>query len=147
MTNRKWTTITRISLVILIIGYLTFDYLTCYTSIINQLYFNNKKVIEWKYLYFVRKDGSIDNSVEHIWHCENGKVDSLKSYYNEITKNLDFFDGWFKAGDSIEILHYNYKDSVAAVRVYNTESKRFQKEGFVIISLKCLHDSPLQIMK
>ncbi len=147
MKNRKWVPIARITVAILIIGYLTFDYFTCYTSIINQLYFNNKKVIEWKYLYFIRKDNSIDNSVEHIRNCEMGKIDTLNAYYDEKTKNLDFFDGWFNAGDSIEILHYNLKDSIAAVKVHNTESKRLQKEGFVIVSMKCLHDNPLAIDK
>ena len=139
--NRNHKNYFWIAIVFCAICYLIYDYFTCYTSIINQLYFQNKSIIDKKYLYYIRSNGSIDISVECIWTCRNGKLDSLNAYYNEKTKSLDYFDNWLKPGREIEVLDYNLKESVAAVKIYNTESKRLQREGFVIVSMKCLHDT------
>lgn len=123
------------------LAYLVYDYYTNPCSFYNQNFLIHHKVIDKKYVYYFNNDKIV--GVYHIFDCKNIRL--LNNYYNNYNENisLDIGNGinYMRINISkYEILKYDYKDSIAFIKIYNT-SPRMVKEDYTIVSMKCLHDT------
>ena len=121
------------------LAYFIYDYYTNPCSVYNQLFLVHNKVIDKKYIYQSDEQNKISKAVGT---SECDKLFELKRYYKEfdskILINNIFYD--FDVNLKYEILKYNYQDSIAYIKIYNS-SPRMVKEVYKIVSMKCLHDT------
>jgi hypothetical protein len=104
--------------------------------ILSNFYYNSSKPIDRKFVYF-EKNGRFEGC-RFINECS--KIRDMQLYYNGESESIDFMFGYLRPFREFEILDYYPKDSTAVLRIYN-DSPRLQNEGFVIVSMKCLHDT------
>lgn len=131
-----------IGIIIFCLIFFIYDFYTNPCSLHNKLFLVNHSVIDKKYVYFLYNNEI--KGVYSIWECN--KLKYLNMYYNDpnytndsIINNLTTGIGFIQPCSYMEILKYNFKESIAYVKIYNS-SPRMVKEDYVIVSMKCLHN-------
>lgn len=131
-----------VSLLLFVMAYLIYDYYTNPCSIYNKFFLVNHKPIDKKYVYVLH-----DDQIQGVYNTSDcDKVKYIQQYYNDYNDSIirDITSGinYIKPCSYMEILKYNYKDSIAFVKFYYSgKSQRTNKDQYTIVSMKCLHDT------
>lgn len=69
-------------------------------------------------------------------------IDNLKEFYEKDNSNSDLlWNGiYLTIGQQVDVLEYDKEENIAFIRIYN-RTPRLIKEGTVIVSMNCLHDT------
>jgi hypothetical protein len=99
----------------------------------------HQKVIDEKYIYSIKNTGEI----EEAFGTNNcSELEVLKLY--NISFNYDILKNHilhsFQIGKKYEVLKYNFKDSIAYIKVYY-HGNRIVEEQYRIAHMRCLHDT------
>lgn len=103
---------------------------------IASIYYQNSITIDTKYIYFYKENRY--EGARFVHTCD--RINAMHDYYYRDSVSIDFMNGYLEPFKKYEILDYYPSDSTAIVRIYNT-IPRLNRKGFVIVSMRCLHDT------
>lgn len=109
-----------------------------------------KSPIEKKFAYYksCSKDDSDCMYFPAKFINEINNIDNLKEFYEKDNSNTDLlWDGiYLTIGKEVDVLEYDKGKNIAYIRIYSN-TPRLTKEGTVIVSMNCLHDTPPEEIK
>ncbi len=98
------------------------------------LYYNNTKTKKQMICYCIK-----DNRIDGALFVNNTKrIKEMNDYYTGKSESIDFMNGYITPYKTLEVVYFDYKDSTAVVKLYNS-SLRMTEFSTVFVSLKCLH--------
>ena len=142
MNSKRHKQIFIISVIVFFTVFLVYDYYTNNCSIYNKFFLVDQKSIDKKYVYSIH-DGKIEGTYnttecDKIKYIQNYYTDFDDSIIRDITSGINYIQPY----SYMEILKYDYKDSIAFIRFYYSgKSQRINREQYTIVSMKCLHDT------